>query len=706
MNSHPPTDHRADWAFLLVFALLAAGLITASYFYQRSNEQNYRAEVERQLSAIADLKVGELTLWRKERLGDGSILFKNDAFAALARRFLEHPTDADAQRQLLDWLEKFSVYGQYDRVWLLDPQGVTRLSLPAGQPPTTSATLQRTAEVLRSGQTTFQDFYRNEHDHRVYLAVLIPILGESDGSPPLGVLVLRIDPEKYLYPFINRWPMLSRTAETLLVRREGNEVLFLNELRFQTNTALNLRIPLDRVTIPAVQAALGREGVIEGVDYQGVQVVAVTRSIPGSPWALVARMNIAEVNGPVRERFWQLIVLIGALLLGLGSCLGFVWRQQHVRLYRAQAETAKALLREQTFVRALMDNLADGVVACEAAGKLVLFNRTAREWHGLDALALPPEEWGLHYDLYGPDGITPLPTDAIPLLRAFRGETVREAGMTIVAKDQAPRHILAAACPFFDDQHNLLGAVAVMRDITERKRAEEKIAHTLAELERSNKELELFAYVASHDLQEPLRMVSSYTQLLARRYEGQLDDKARKYIHYAVDGAARMQTLIDDLLAYSRVGARSKPLETIASSSPLDKARRNLAARIKETAAVITNDELPTVRADPAQLLLVFQNLLSNALKFHRADSPSVHVAAQDRGSEWMFSVKDNGIGIEPQHAERIFVIFQRLHTREEYPGTGIGLAICKRIVERHGGKIWLESEPGKGATFFFTIPK
>ncbi|MCX6917313.1 MAG: PAS domain S-box protein, partial [Verrucomicrobia bacterium] len=266
--------------------------------------------------------------------------------------------------------------------------------------------------------------------------------------------------------------------------------------------------------------------------------------------------------------------------------------------------------------------------------------------------------------------------------------------------------VSVTASPIKDAAGNIVGVSQMARDITERKRAEEKIAHTLAELERSNKELELFAYVASHDLQEPLRMVSSYTQLLARRYEGQLDDKARKYIHYAVDGAARMQTLIDDLLAYSRVGARSKPLETIASSSPLDKARRNLAARIKETAAVITNDELPTVRADPAQLLLVFQNLLSNALKFHRADSPSVHVAAQDRGSEWMFSVKDNGIGIEPQHAERIFVIFQRLHTREEYPGTGIGLAICKRIVERHGGKIWLESEPGKGATFFFTIPK
>ena len=248
--------------------------------------------------------------------------------------------------------------------------------------------------------------------------------------------------------------------------------------------------------------------------------------------------------------------------------------------------------------------------------------------------------------------------------------------------------------------------IGSITDITERKRAEERMAQMLTELERSNKELELFAYVASHDLQEPLRMVSSYTQLLARRFEGQLDDKARKYIHYAVDGAVRMQALIDDLLTYSRAGARGKPMEPTASRSALDGATRNLAVRIKETGAVITHDDLPTVRADPAQLLLVFQNLLSNALKFHRADSPSVHVSAQDRGSEWMFSVKDNGIGIEPQHAERVFVIFQRLHTREEYPGTGIGLAICKRIVERHGGKIWLASEPGTGTTFFFTVLK
>jgi PAS domain S-box-containing protein len=247
--------------------------------------------------------------------------------------------------------------------------------------------------------------------------------------------------------------------------------------------------------------------------------------------------------------------------------------------------------------------------------------------------------------------------------------------------------------------------IGSITDITERKQAEEKIKRMVADLERSNKELEHFAYVASHDLQEPLRMVASYTQLLAQHFEGRLDDKARKYIRYSVDGAVRMQTLINDLLTYSRVGRRGKPPEPTDAHAVLGEAIGNLAAAIAETHAVITNDDLPTVQADASQLVLVFQNLLANAIKFRRADFPRVHVSARNQGGEWVFSVNDNGIGIEAKYAERVFVIFQRLHTREEYPGTGIGLAVCKRIVERHGGKIWFESAPGNGTTFFFTIP-
>ena len=243
-------------------------------------------------------------------------------------------------------------------------------------------------------------------------------------------------------------------------------------------------------------------------------------------------------------------------------------------------------------------------------------------------------------------------------------------------------------------------------EIGSRKRTEEQIKATLMELERSNKELEQFAYVASHDLQEPLRMVSSYTQLLAQRYEDQLDDKAKKFINYAVDGAVRMQRLINDLLVYSRVSSQGKTFAKIDSYTSLDEALQNLAAAIEENRAIVMNDNLPAVRADATQLSQLFQNLVGNAIKFRGANVPRIQISACDLGREWRFEVQDNGIGIEAQYAEKVFAIFQRLHTRAEYPGTGIGLAICKRIVERHGGKIWFESEPGLGSTFFFTMPK
>ncbi|WP_420628841.1 PAS domain S-box protein [Candidatus Leptofilum sp.] len=263
----------------------------------------------------------------------------------------------------------------------------------------------------------------------------------------------------------------------------------------------------------------------------------------------------------------------------------------------------------------------------------------------------------------------------------------------------------------------------ITRDITQRKLAEDEVARyqehleelvaeRTAELEnsnlqlaRSNAELEQFAYVASHDLREPLRKIKSYTELLSRRYEGKLDARADKYIDYIVDGSSRMQQLITDLLMYSRLGRADLNLNLTALSAILDGVMSDLELNIQESGATITADPLPTLNVDAQQISRLLQNLLGNALKFRGDKLAQIHISAEEKDDEWLFSVSDNGIGIEPQYVDRIFLIFQRLHTRGEYPGTGMGLAICKKIVENHNGRIWATSQPKQGATFHFTLP-
>lgn len=240
--------------------------------------------------------------------------------------------------------------------------------------------------------------------------------------------------------------------------------------------------------------------------------------------------------------------------------------------------------------------------------------------------------------------------------------------------------------------------IGVVADISDRKRAEQELA-------RSNEELEQFAYVASHDLQEPLRVVASYVQLLERRYKNQLDADARDFINFAVNATKRMQRLINDLLEYSRVGRRPSTVGSVDAEAALGHVVVNLQTTIEETAAVVTHDALPTVQVDERQLVQLLQNLVANAIKFRRSEAPLVHVSARRTGRMWTFSVRDDGIGIAPEYHQRIFVAFQRLHGQDEFPGTGIGLAICKKIVERYDGRIWVESEPGKYSTFHFTLP-
>lgn len=308
---------------------------------------------------------------------------------------------------------------------------------------------------------------------------------------------------------------------------------------------------------------------------------------------------------------------------------------------------------------------------------IVLADYSLPGWNGMETVAILRQE--------GVDIPVVLVSGALGELRAV--ECIKQGAADYVLKDQLARL-----------------PESVRRAIDEKELRDEN-RRTQEELARSNRDLEQFAYVASHDLQEPLRMVATYTQLLAERYKGKLDENADKYIHYAVDGALRMQTLLKDLLAFSRVGRKQENPSRTDCTLVLRRVIANLQPLIQETGARISHEGLPAIVANQSELLQLFQNLIGNALKFRSTAPPEIRITAKKQKKEWLFSVEDNGIGIAPQHVEDVFVIFKRLHTREEYAGSGIGLAICKKIVEQNQGHIWVESEPGRGSRFQFTWP-
>jgi PAS domain S-box-containing protein len=353
--------------------------------------------------------------------------------------------------------------------------------------------------------------------------------------------------------------------------------------------------------------------------------------------------------------------------------------------------------------RGLLEAAPDAMVVVNQSGKIVLLNVQAEK------------QFGYHRDeLVGQKVKNIIPEGFAERLIADGTRTAAEAlaqqigtGIELSGrrKDGSEFPIEIMLSPLESAEGILV--TAAIRDISVRKKSEEQLVKTVGELKRSNDELEQFAYVASHDLQEPLRMVASYTQLLASRYQGRLDSDADEFIAFAVDGCNRMQGLIQDLLAYSRAGTAGKALREISGEDALNGALTNLRASIKQSGALVTHDALPSIRMDDTQLVQVFQNLIGNAIKYRSDEVPHIHISVtKDGGHEWRFSVSDNGLGIDPQYFHRIFVLFQRLHGREEFEGTGIGLAVCKKILERVGGRIWVESQPGMGSTFHFALPQ
>ena len=767
---------------VIVFLVLITGIGIFGYLHYEKYKESIRKVNEDELSAIADLKVHTISKWRQERIEDAKVISKTPFIASHVQKLIENHKDTKLKQEILAWMRYLKGAHDYKNIILLDGKGTKLLSVNDGENIPKTFAKSIALEPMGKKEIELIDFHRDESSGSIQLEIFVPILvNEGNGTHRVGLFLLSIDPYKFLYPLIQSWPTASQTAETLLVRREGNEVVFLNELRHRKNTSLSLRFPINERNLPAAIVVQGKEGLAEGFDYRGKRVFAALRSIPDSPWFLVSKVDVEEVYAPIRERAWIIMGAMVILIIVTGLTIRLLWNKQtevtlrkahdelemRVRERTAEINRANRALRmlyecnqiivhatvEIDFLRDICRTIVEvggyrmswvGFAEREGEKTVHPVAQAGYEEGYLESLNIT---WADSERGRGPTG-TAIRTGRTHVARhistdpnfvPWRVEALKRGyassiAIPLIAEDQTLGAIMMYAVEpdAFDTQEvtllkemadDIAYCISSIRVRAEHKRTDEELKKYREHLEvmvekrteelkkmsdelrRSNEDLQQFAYVASHDLQEPLRGVGSFTKLLEKRYKGKLVEKDDEFIDYIIDGASRMQILIKDLLEYSQVSAKGIAFRPVNCSVALEQAVYNLRSAIEESGAEVTYDILPTVMGDEAQLSRLFQNLIGNAIKFRNQEPLKIHISAHRKEDEWIFLIRDTGIGIDPKQADRIFVIFQRLHTREKYSGTGIGLAICKKIVERHGGRIWLESEPGKGSTFFFTLP-
>jgi len=687
----------------LVAALAAAVLATAgggTWFYH-SQDQRLRENAAQNLESIARLKVDQVVAWRAQRLADVSVLMDSPFLTEAVAAWMEAP-DATQTAKLSGRLRATRERYGYRDVLVTDPDGQVRLSLIGRTQPLPPETARAVEAALRDRKPVLTDLLA-EGGSTPHLDAVAPLLaGDAASAKPVGAVVLQNDAQKFLNPLIQSWPVPSSTAETLLVRRDGDDVLFLNDLRHQADTALKLRIALTRTDVPAVMAVLGKEGVMQGRDYRGVEVLSVLKAIPDSPWFMVAKVDAAEAFVVWRFHSVLVLALIFGSLVVAASVVALAWQQNAKAHYYALLEAQAAQAR----LAAIVEASDDAIVGQALDGTITSWNKGAERLYGYAA----EEAVGKPVSMLAAPGRTDEVT-AI-LARVLGGERVSYFETERMTKAGARIFVSLSLSPAMDSQGNIVGASTIARDVTARKRAEEEIRRLNDELqqrasalEAANKELETFSYSASHDLRAPLRSLSGFSEAVAEDYAPMLDERGRDYLSRIRAASHQMGQLIDDMLELSRVG-RSEMRPTRVDLSVL---AERVAAELREAdpqrqAEFAIRPGL-IAEGDSRLLRVVLTNMLGNAWKFTgRQPVARIEFGATQVDGTSAYYVRDNGVGFDMAYAGKLFAPFQRLHAPGEFPGTGIGLATVARIVRRHGGRAWAEGAVGKGATFYFTL--
>jgi len=476
MKAREQKKIRTSYLFLFLFLILAVVIAATGFLYYTNYEKQYKTEIENQLSAIASLKVNQIVQWRTQRLGEASVFYRNTDFAVLIKQFLKNPKDAATKLKVRVWFKQIQEAYAYSRLCLHDIKGNELLVYPDSMGQHSYTFYKQLPSVIKLGKITFIDFYRNEHDGIIYLRIFVPLFDPANNKKVIGIIAMRIDPRKYLYPLINGWPIHSKTAETLIVRREGNDVVFLNELRFQKNSALNIKKPLSNLRLPAAAVVLGKEGIIEGTDYRGVPVLAYVCPVPNSPWFMVARMDTSEVYEPLIERLWFLIVFVFVLIVGTGVTVGMIWRNQRVNYFKEKAKAADALIVSETRYRRLFEAARDGIIILDAeTGMIVNVNPYLIELLGYTHdMFLEKYIWdiGLFKDVVA---------NQENFLELQQKEYIRYENLPLKTASGQTIHVEFVSNVYIVDNHKVIQCN--IRDITDRLKAEEELHETTEYLE-------------------------------------------------------------------------------------------------------------------------------------------------------------------------------------------------------------------------------